>query len=83
MAVQWFRLCASNVGLIPGQGSKIPQDEQCGKKKKKECTTEYAIEKSRILNTTPRFFFSGTLTWSNGIQCSKVIDRIRVVQIFY
>ena len=36
MAVQWFRLCASNVGLIPGQGSKIPQVEQCGKKKKKK-----------------------------------------------
>ena len=44
MAVQWFRLCASNAGLIPGQGSKIPQVEQCGKKKK-ECTTEYANRK--------------------------------------
>ena len=45
MAVQWFRLCASNAGLIPDQGSKILQVEQCGQKKKKECTTEYASRK--------------------------------------
>jgi len=46
MAVQWFRLCASNAGLIPGQGSKIPQVEQCGKKKKKNVQQNMPIEKN-------------------------------------
>ena len=59
MAVQWFRLCASNAGLIPGQGSKILQVEQCGQKKKKNVQQSMPIEKSRILNTTPRFFLAG------------------------
>ena len=38
LVAQWLRLCASNargVGLIPGQGTKIPHAIQCGQKKKK------------------------------------------------
>ena len=38
LVVQWLRLCASNagvVGLIPGQGTKIPDAALCGQKKKK------------------------------------------------
>ena len=39
LAAQWLTLCASNaggVGLIPGQGTKIPQAMQLSKKKKKK-----------------------------------------------
>ena len=39
LVVQWLRLCVSNargVGLIPGQGTKIPHAIQCGQKKKKK-----------------------------------------------
>ena len=38
LVVQWLRLCASNaggMGLIPGQGTKIPHTRQLGQKGKK------------------------------------------------
>ena len=38
LAVQWLRLCASNVrgtGLIPGRGTKIPHAGWYGQKVKK------------------------------------------------
>ena len=39
LAVQWLGLCtftAEGLGSIPGQGTKILQAVQCGKKKKKK-----------------------------------------------
>ena len=39
LADQWFRICAStegDLGLIPGQGTKIPQVVQRGQKKKRK-----------------------------------------------
>ena len=36
LAIQWLRLCALRVGgmgLIPGQGTKIPHAAQIGEKK--------------------------------------------------
>ena len=43
--VQWLALCTSNAGglagLIPGQGAKILQALQCGKKKKKKRPNEH------------------------------------------
>ena len=40
LAAQWLRLCASTaegVGLIPDQGTKIPQATQRAKTKTKQC----------------------------------------------
>ena len=37
LAVQWLRLCTSTaggMGLIPGQGTKIPHAAPCGQKKR-------------------------------------------------
>ena len=34
LAVQWWRLCAGGMGLIPGQGTKILQAVQCRQKEK-------------------------------------------------
>ena len=36
--IQWFRLGASTVGLIPAQGTKILQATQGGQKKKEKQT---------------------------------------------
>lgn len=35
MAVQWLEAPAGGTGLVPGQGSKMPQAMLCGQKKKK------------------------------------------------
>ena len=35
LAVQWLGLCSCTVGLILGQGTKIPQGSWCGQKKTK------------------------------------------------
>ena len=39
LVAQWLRFCASTiggVGLIPGQGTKIPHATWCGQKKKEK-----------------------------------------------
>ena len=39
LVVQWLGLCAliaKGLGLIPGWGAKVPQAEQCCKKKKNQ-----------------------------------------------
>ena len=48
LAVQWLRLPASNagdVGLIPGQGTKIPHAEQHSQKKKKERKNQKSVSR--------------------------------------
>ena len=54
LAVQWLRLCSSTaegVGMIPGQGTKVPHAVQHGqkerekeKKKKKEATISDSVD---------------------------------------
>ena len=50
-AVQWLRLHASTAGgtgLIPGQGTKIPQTTECGQKKNWHVCITFAIKKKNF-----------------------------------
>ena len=51
LVVQWLRLCASNaegVGLIPGQGTKIPHAMHCGQKLKKQGTRSKQLNSIKV-----------------------------------
>ena len=71
LAIQWLRLCASNVGgvgLIPGLGTKTPHD--CGVwPKKKEIYTCHLLEKTLMLGKTEGKRRRGRqrMRWLDGI----------------
>ena len=76
LAVQWLRLHASTEGVtgsIPGWGSKIPQAEQCGQKKKER---KYVKREVRINRTV--YLFS-LLTEHRGPLVSTTLS-VRMVK---
>ena len=76
LAVQWLRFHASTEGVtgsIPGWGTKIPQAEQCGQKKKER---KYVKRKVRINQTM--YLFS-LLTEHRGPLVSTTLS-VRMVK---
>ena len=65
LAVQWLTLwvsTAGNVGSIPGQGTKIPQGERCGQKRRKKIERKWKwtyLKKNWI----------GLPRWLSGKEC--------------
>ena len=72
-AVQWWRLCASNLGdmaSIPGQGTKIPhaQSQNIKKKKKKKGRNMDSVQ---ILSWAPQFYFGVICPWIPFLHTSQ------------